>query len=63
MKPKPITDRQISSRIVYAVVNSEGCMDANRIFMPCHMEHALDLARALSEAAGEQYLTIPIILK
>lgn len=63
MKPKPITDRQISSRIVYAVVNSEGCMDANRIFMPIHMEHALDLARALSEASGEQYLTIPIILK
>lgn len=60
---KPMTDRQVLSRVVYAVVDSEGKLDANRIFLPSHMEHALDMARALTQEKGSQYLTIPIILK
>lgn len=51
------------SRIVYAVVNSTGQVDANRIYMPSHMEQALDLARELTKEKGETYMTIPIILK
>lgn len=63
MKPRPMTDKQVMSRIVYAVVNNSGQVDANRIYMPSHMEQALDLARELTKEKGETYMTIPIILK
>lgn len=63
MKPRPMTDRQVMSRIVYAVVDSKGQVDANRIYMPTHMEQALDLAKELTKEKGEMYMTVPIILK
>lgn len=63
MKNKPVQDRQVASRIVYAVVDSDGKIDANRIYRHTMIDHAIEVAKALTAETGSMYMTIPIILK
>ena len=63
MKPKPLTDRAINQRTIWAVIDEDNKIDANRIFRYEQLQAATDLASCLSIETGNRYLVIPIILK
>lgn len=63
MKPKPLSDRAINQRTVWAVIDEHNNIDANRIFRYEQLQAATDLAGCLSKETGNRYLVIPIILK
>lgn len=63
MKPKPLTDKAINQRTVWAVIDDHNNIDANRIYRYEQLQAATDLASCLSKETGARYLVIPIILK
>lgn len=63
MKPRPLTDKAINQRTVWAVIDDYGRLDANRIYRYEQLQAATDLASCLSKETGARYLVIPIILK
>lgn len=58
-----MTDREINNRTIWAVVDSTGAMDANRLYQHGRLQQALDLAKELSKESDKDYLVIPVILK
>lgn len=63
MKPKPLSDRAINQRTVWAVIDEYNNIDANLIFRYEQLQAATDLASCLSKETSTRYLVIPIILK
>lgn len=61
--PRPMSDRAINHRTIFAVVDITGKIDANYIYMAEHLAQALDLAALLQKEHNKQYYAIPIILK
>lgn len=63
MKPKPLSDKSIINRLIWAVVDDKNSIDANCIFRYEQLQAAVDLASCLTKETGSRYLTMPIILK
>ena len=63
MKPKPLSDKAINQRTVWAVIDDHDRIDANRIYRYEQLQAATDLASCLSKETSTRYLVIPIILK
>lgn len=63
MKPKPLTDRAINNRTIWAVIDDHDRIDATRIYRYEQLQAATNLASCLSKETGSKYLVISIILK
>lgn len=63
MKPKPLSDRFIIQRTIWAVIDEDNKIDANRIFRYEQLKAATDLADCLSKETNTRYLVFPIVLK
>lgn len=63
MKHRPLTDKAINQRTVWAVIDDYSNIDANRIYRYEQLQAATDIASCLSKETGTRYLVIPIILK